>query len=309
MDIIKHRYLYFLISLIVIIPGIIALAIWGLPWAIDFTGGSMLEVKFEAGKAPQPAAIIKVYQDLKIADPQVQTSDQDVVIIRSKFISEEVKDQVVAELGKRFNSKIDISRFDTVGPSVGSEVTSRAGMTIGFAAIGILAYITWAFRKIPQSYRYGTAAIIAMIHDILVVVGIEALFGHFLGWEVDSLFLTALLTVIGFSVHDTVVVFDRIRENSQVHRNLTYERIVNHSLVQTLGRSLKTQFTVMLTLLALVLFGGVTIFHFSIILLVGIFSGTYSSIFNAAPILVVWEKREWNDWFKPKKKISESSAA
>jgi preprotein translocase subunit SecF len=309
MDIIKHRYLYFLISLIVIIPGIIALALWGLPWAIDFTGGSMLEVKFEAGKAPQPADIIKVYEGLNIADPQVQTSENDTLIIRSRFMAEEVKDQIVAELGKQFNSKVEVSRFDTVGPSVGSEITSRAAITIAMAAIGILAYITWAFRKIPQSYRYGIAAITAMIHDILVVVGIEALIGHFLGWEVDSLFLTALLTVIGFSVHDTVVVFDRIRENSLLQRNLSYERVVNHSLIQTLGRSIKTQFTVMLTLLALVLFGGGTIFHFSIILLVGIFSGTYSSIFNAAPILVVWENKEWNDWFKPKKKTAETTAA
>jgi preprotein translocase subunit SecF len=309
MDIIKHRYLYFLISLIVIIPGIVALALWGLPWAIDFTGGSMLEVKFEAGKAPAPADIIKVYQSLNIAEPQVQTSENDSVIIRSKFMAEEAKDQIIVELGKKFNSKIEVTRFDTVGPSVGSEVTSRAAITIAMAAIGILAYITWAFRKIPQSYRYGIAAIVAMLHDILVVVGIESLLGHFLGWEVDSLFLTALLTVIGFSVHDTVVVFDRIRENSLIHRSLSYERVVNHSLVQTLGRSLKTQFTVMLALLSIVLFGGVTIFHFSIILLIGIFSGTYSSIFNAAPILVVWENKEWNDWFKPKKKNEQISAA
>ncbi|GAP23104.1 protein translocase subunit SecF [Leptolinea tardivitalis] len=309
MDLIKHRYLYFLISLIVIIPGIIAMVLWGLPLAIDFTGGSMLEVKFDAGKAPKPADVIKVYESLNISDPQVQSSENDTLIIRSKYITEEIKDQVVAALESKFNSKVEVSRFDTVGPSVGGEVANRAAITVGLAAIGILSYITWAFRKIPQSYRYGIAAIIAMIHDILVVVGLEAIFGHFLGWEVDSLFLTALLTVIGFSVHDTVVVFDRIRENSLIHRNVTYEKVVNHSLVQTLGRSLKTQFTVMLTLLALVMFGGVTIFHFSIVLLIGIFSGTYSSIFNAAPILVVWENREWNDWFKPKKQADQTTPA
>jgi preprotein translocase subunit SecF len=308
MDLIKHRYLYFLISLIVIVPGIYALIAWGLPLAIDFTGGSMLEVKFETGKAPQPADIIKVYDDLKISDPQVQSSENDVVIIRSKPVDEDGKNKIVTELEKRFNSKIEVSRFDTVGPSVGNEVGARAMETVGFASIGILLYITWAFRKIPQSYRYGIAAIIAMIHDILVVVGMEALLCHFLGWEVDALFLTALLTVIGFSVHDDVVVFDRIRENSLVHRNVSFEKIVNHSLVQTLGRSLKTQFTVMLTLLALVLFGGVTIFHFSIILLIGIFSGTYSSIFNAAPILVVWENREWKWWFNPKNKPQQTTA-
>jgi preprotein translocase subunit SecF len=308
MDIIKNRYLYFLISLIVIIPGMVALAVWGLPLAIDFTGGSSLEVKFDVGKVPQSADVIKVYRGLNIADPQVQSSEENIVIIKSKYITEETKDLILAEMSKQFNSKTEVIRFDTVGPSVGQEVASRAAITVGLAALGILLYITWAFRKIPNAFRYGTAAIIATLHDIAVVVGFQALFGHFLGWEVDSLFLTALLTVIAFSVHDDVVVFDRIRENSQIHRNLPYDRIVNHSLVQTLGRSLKTQFTVMLTLLALVLFGGITIFHFTVILLMGIFSGTYSSIFNAAQILVVWEYKEWRNWFKPKKQVSESAA-
>jgi preprotein translocase subunit SecF len=142
------------------------------------------------------------------------------------------------------------------------------------------------------------AAIIAMLHDALVVVGFAAIFGHFLGWEVDALFLTALLTVVGFSVHDSIVVFDRIRENLILHRRLDYETVVNHSIVQTLDRSINTQITVMLTLLALALFGGDTIRHFVVTLLIGVFSGTFSSIFNAAPVLVVWENREWNTWFR-----------
>jgi preprotein translocase subunit SecF len=137
-----------------------------------------------------------------------------------------------------------------------------------------------------------------MIHDIFVTVGAEAILGHFLGWQADSLFLTALLTVIGFSVHDTIVVFDRIRENSAVYRRVGYEQIVNHSIVQTMDRSINTQLTVMITLLALALFGGASIRHFVVILLVGVFSGTYSSIFNASPILVVWENKEWKTWFR-----------
>jgi preprotein translocase subunit SecF len=144
------------------------------------------------------------------------------------------------------------------------------------------------------------AAIIAMLHDVAVVIGVEAIFGHFLGWEVDTLFLTALLTVVGFSVHDSIVVFDRIRENQQRYRRLDFETLVNHSIVQTLDRSINTQLTVMLMLLALLLFGGVTTRHFVAILLIGVFSGTYSSIFNAAPILVVWENREWRSWFQRK---------
>ena len=172
------------------------------------------------------------------------------------------------------------------------------------AALAIIAYIWWAFRSVEHAYRYGTAAIIAMLHDILVVLGVEAMLGHFLGWEADALFLTALLTVIGFSVHDTIVVFDRIRENSNIYRRLEYEKMVNHSIVQTLDRSITTQLTVMFTLFSLVLFGGASIQHFVIILLVGIFSGTYSSIFNAAPILVVWENREWTKWFKRKEETA-----
>ncbi len=143
-----------------------------------------------------------------------------------------------------------------------------------------------------------------MLHDVAVVVGVEAIVAHFFKWEVDSLFLTALLTVIGFSVHDTIVVFDRIRENLNIYRRLPYETVVNHSIVQTLVRSINTQLTVMLTFLTLALFGGITIRHFVVTLLVGVFSGTYSSIFNASPILVVWENREWQNWFRRREKQS-----
>ena len=190
---------------------------------------------------------------------------------------------------------------DTVSPIIGAEVAQHAGEAVGLAAIGILIYITIAFRKAEHPVRYGIAAIIAMLHDVLVVLGTAAILGHFLGWEVDALFLTALLTVVAFSVHDTIVVFDRIRENLVVHRRLDYETVVNHSIVQTLDRSINTQLTVMLTLLALALFGGLTVRHFVVTLLIGVFSGTYSSIFNAAPILVVWQNRDWQNLFRRNK--------
>ena len=301
MNIIKRRYLFFLISLIVIIPGVLALIFWKLPLAIDFTGGSMLEIQFPATQtAPQPAEIIAVYNGLDIQDPQVQSSEKGIFVIRSKEIPEETKSLVVKEINTKFNTEVTILRFDTVGPSIGKEVATRAAGAVGAAALAILIYITFAFRGVPHAFRFGTAAIIAMLHDILVVIGIEAILCHFLGWEVDSLFLTALLTVIGFSVHDTIVVFDRIRENSNIYRKLPFETVVNHSVVQTMDRSINTSLTVMLTLLALTLFGGVTIRHFVLILLIGVFSGTYSSIFNASPILVVWENQEWKTWFKKK---------
>jgi preprotein translocase subunit SecF len=300
MNIIKWRYLYFAISLVVIIPGIIALCIWGFPLAIDFTGGSLLQIQFTGGKIPQPAEVIKVYADAGIADAQVQTSGTDSLVIRSKAIEEEAKTALIKSLETMSGSKIAVTRFDTVGPSIGKEIASRAAGAVAAAAIGILIYITYAFRGVPHAFRFGVSAIMAMLHDILVVVGMESILCHFLGWEVDSLFLTALLTIIGFSVHDTIVVFDRIRENQNIYRKLPFETVVNHSVVQTMDRSINTSLTVLMTLLAMALFGGVTIRHFVVILLIGVFSGTYSSIFNASPILVVWELREWKTWFKRK---------
>jgi len=316
MNLIKHRYLYFGISLLVIIPGIIALILWGLNPGIDFTGGSLLEVQFASGKTPTVAQVTALYNDfstpgsalytagVNIANPVVQPLGTDSLSIRSEEMNDTVKSAVVAALKAQYGGGKDvvIQDFTQVSAAVGKEVAVRAGEAVAAAAIVILIYITFAFRKVPNAFRYGTAAIIAMVHDILVTVGAEALLGHFLGWQADSLFLTALLTIIGFSVHDTIVVFDRIRENSNLYRRVEYETVVNHSIVQTLDRSINTQLTVMMTLLALALFGGTSIRHFVVILLIGVFSGTYSSIFNASPILVVWENREWTKWFRPKDK-------
>ena len=315
MNIIKNRYVYFLISLLVIIPGIVFM---GLNWqqtkagplqlGIDFRGGSLLEVKFE-GTRPAASEITALYNEFSteeqpIADPVIQSLDVSAVAIRSRAMTDETKGLIVAEMESRFGSKVTVENFTSVSPSVGAEVTRAAGIAILFAAAAILIYIWWAFRSVEHAYRYGTAAIAAMLHDVLVVLGTEAILGYYLGWEADSLFLTALLTVIGFSVHDTIVVFDRVRENSLLFRRVEYEKMVNHSIVQTLDRSITTQLTVMFTLFALVLFGGDSIRHFVVILLIGIFSGTYSSIFNAAPILVVWENREWNNWFKRKEETA-----
>ncbi|MEJ2708240.1 MAG: protein translocase subunit SecF [Anaerolineales bacterium] len=297
LNIVKRRYLYFAISLLVIIPGMLALIVWGFPLAIDFTGGSLLDIHFDTGTVPPSSEVLQLYAQYGFTDAQVQTAEGNSLIIRSKSMDESTRAEIVSQMEQRFNTTITVQRFDSVGPSVGQEVATRAAGAVGLAALGIMAYITYAFRGVQHAFRYGVSAILAMLHDVAVVVGVEAILGHFLGWEVDALFLTALLTVIGFSVHDSIVVFDRIRENANIYRRLPYETVVNHSIVQTLDRSINTQLTVMLTLLSLALFGGVTIRHFVIILLVGVFSGTYSSIFNAAPILVVWENREWRNWF------------
>ncbi|MDO8752849.1 MAG: protein translocase subunit SecF [Anaerolineales bacterium] len=311
MNIIKNRYVYFLISLLIIIPGIVFMGLnWSksktgpIPLGIDFRGGSLLEVQFE-GPRPKLEEIALLYKDFStevepIAEPVIQPLAEDAFSIRSKTMTDETKGKIISEMEKRFGSKIILLNFTSVSPAIGAEVTRAAGFAILFAAAAILFYIWWAFRSVEHPYRYGTAAILAMLHDVFVVLGTEAILGYFLGWEADALFLTALLTVIGFSVHDTIVVFDRVRENSNILRRIDYETMVNHSIVQTLDRSITTQLTVMLTLFALVLFGGDSTRHFVLILLVGIFSGTYSSIFNAAPILVVWENREWQTWFRRK---------
>ena len=297
-DIVKRRYLYFGISLLVIIPGMIALLVWGLPLAIDFKGGSLLDIRFDSGTVPQPSEISTLYRENGFIDSIVQTSGSNGLIIRSLDMTDAQRNQLVSQMESRFGATITVNRFESVGPSVGQEVAKRAAGAVGLAALGILLYITLAFRGVSHAFRYGVAAIIAMLHDVAVVIGVEAIIAHFFHWEVDALFLTALLTVIGFSVHDTIVVFDRIRENLNIYRKLPYETVVNHSIVQTLVRSVNTQLTVMLTLLSLALFGGITIRHFVVILLVGVFSGTYSSIFNASPILVVWENQEWKTWFR-----------
>jgi preprotein translocase subunit SecF len=303
-SIVQRRYWYFGLSLLVIVPGMIALILWGLPLSIDFQSGSLLEVQFtEMTKPLSLEDIRQLYAQRGYADSTIQASGADVVVVRSKPLTEEDQRAIIAGMQALYGPT-KILAAETVGPTVGAEVAQRAAMALGLAALGILGYITYAFRRVEHAFRYGVAAIIAMLHDVLVVVGSAAILGHFIGWEVDALFLTALLTVVGFSVHDTIVVFDRIRENLLLHRRLDYETVVNHSIVQTLDRSINTQLTVMLTLLALALFGGSTIRHFVVTLLVGVLSGTYSSIFNAAPILVVWENREWRNWFRPKRQAT-----
>ena len=301
LDIVGKRYWFFGFSLLIMIPGLVALGIWGLPLAIDFTGGSKLEIAILDATIVTTSSVEEVLEVEGLSDHVIQLSDDNVVIIRTKTITDSVKGRVIAGLSETLNSQVELLDFVSVGPVIGKEIAARAIQAVGIAALGILAYITYAFRGVKHAFRYGVCAIIAVIHDVAVVVGSAAILGHFLGWEVDALFLTALLTVIGFSVHDSIVVFDRIRENLERYRRADYESVVNHSIIQTLDRSINTQLTALFALLALALFGGSTIFHFMVTLIIGILMGTYSSIFNAAPILVIWENREWRHWFRRRK--------
>lgn len=304
LDIVGKRYWYFAFSLLVIIPGLIAMGITysqtGQPFrlAIDFTGGTLLELKFDKPQTFSTDEVVKVFQQFGFGsnDVHVQPSGTDTLIVRTRELTQDEKIKIESALSERFG-KFTENRADTVGPAISGEVTQRAAAAVTLAAVGILLYITWAFRRVPQPFRFGVCAIIAMIHDVLVVLGTASIFGIIFGWEVDSLYLTALLTVIGFSVHDTIVVFDRIRENLSRMRGTKFEDVANHSILQTLDRSINTQLTVLFTLAALLLFGGITIQHFVATLFIGILSGSYSSIFNATPLLVVWENNEIGQFF------------
>jgi preprotein translocase subunit SecF len=296
------RYLFFALSLLIILPGLVIIAIDGLPLSIDFLGGSLVEIEFTDENAPSTQLITDIYDQNGIVDSQVQISDQNgttLFLIRSSSLTQEQYSTIVDSFRLEFDPNLVERRFDTVGPSISQSVTQRALLAIGIAALAVIVYITYAFRGILHAFRYGVCAIIAMMHDILVVVSIGAIGSRLFGWQMDSLFLTALLTVIGFSTQDKIVVFDRIRENEPILRKVPFEKLVNHSIVQSLQRSINTQLmTVEFLLLSLALFGGTTLREMSIILLIGLLSGTYSSIFIAAPILVVWENKEWRTWFR-----------
>jgi len=302
LNILGKRYIFFAISFLLIAPGLIIIAIEGLPLSIDFKGGSIIEIAMSKEKAPSADEIIKLYDSLGITDSQVQISQSDsntIFIVRSTTLNQEQHSQIVSALQKDYDPNLVQRRFDTVSPAISQSVGSRALFAVAIAAIAVILYITYAFRGISHAFRYGVCAIIAMIHDILIVISLGAIGSKFFGWQMDSLYLTALLTVIGFSTQDKIVVFDRIRENAPILRNISFEKLVNHSIVQSLQRSINTQLmTVEYLLLALALFGGVTLREFAVILLVGLLSGTYSSIFIAAPILVVWENKEWKTWFR-----------
>lgn len=305
LNILSKRYLFFTLSLLLIIPGMVIIAMEGLPLSIDFKGGSIVEISLATTKAPGTDKIIGLYNSLGITDSQVQqsqSSENTIFLIRSTTLDQDKYFQIIESLKKDYDPNLIERRFDTVSPAISQSVTSRAMLAVAVAALAVIIYITFAFRGIPHAFRYGVCAIIAMLHDILIVISLGAIGSKFFGWQMDSLYLTALLTVIGFSTQDKIVVFDRIRENSPILRSIPFEKLVNHSIIQSLQRSINTQLmTVEYLLLALALFGGVTLREFSIILLVGLLSGTYSSIFIAAPILVVWENKEWKTWFRKSK--------
>ncbi len=291
MNLLRFKYWYFVFSGVVILPGLFFLIVYGVRLGMDFTGGSLLELQFE-----QPAdtgGIEEIFRQRRVDVSSIQRVSKQEVLVRTKVIDQAKRNEVAADLSSRYGAVKQL-RFETVGPTIGKELQKNALLAFLFASLAIMLYIAWAFRSVPKpasSIRFAVCAIVALCHDVLVLVGVMAILGYYFHAEVDALFVTALLTVIGFSVHDTIVVFDRIRENIRRHITLPFAQVVNDSIVQTFGRSLMTSLTVLLVLLALLLFGGASIRWFIAALLIGITSGTYSSIFNAAPLLVVWHER------------------
>lgn len=300
LDLVGKRYWYLLLSAAIIIPGLIFLLIFGLRPGIDFSSGTIITLKFSSDI--NQSEFRQEMTRLGHGDAIIQRSEQFSFLVRTRELAAEKpaadgqeakpseRETLLSGLKEKFGT-VEILTYDSVSPIVAGETVRNAAFAVAAAAAGILLYITWAFRKVAKPFRYGACAVAALMHDVLVVLGAASILGKVVGLEVDAMFITATLTVIGFSVHDTIVVFDRIRENMRRIGGL-FDNVVNQSLLQTMGRSLTTSLTVVFTLLAILLFGGITIRSFVLVLLIGIISGTYSSIFNASQLLVVWEKGE-----------------
>jgi preprotein translocase subunit SecF len=296
-DIVGRRLLWYTISLIMIVPGLIfmgySLATNGsiLPLSIDYTGGTLWEMRFT--QAVEPAAVRQVFVDAGYSDTVVFTvADEQTVQAKLKDLDAAEKETLVTALNAQFG-EFEERSYRSIGPSIGNEVSTAAIGAVVIASVGIMIYIAWAFRQVPHPIRYGACAVIALVHDSLVTITFIGIMNLVAGWEIDALFLTAILTVIGFSVHDTIVVFDRIRENIRKFRGEELGTVANISLWETMSRSLGTQITVFLVIVAILLFGGGSLRQFMATMLVGMVTGTYSSIFNATPLLVAWEERSW----------------
>lgn len=301
----RYKWLYLLISSLVLVPGMISLVLFGLKPSIDFTGGTLLELKFSNSKIPfdksqgkqnpnklqisntkiSSSELIKDIEKLRLEVSSVQSSGKDMYLFKMKTIDRNKSAEIQNSLSKKYG-KVEEIRFETVGPILGQELLNKTYIAAILACLAILSYVAWAFKNI----KFGVSAVIALVHDILVVLGIFSLLGHFFGVEVDSLFVTAILTTMSFSVHDTIVVFDRIRESKKKFPKVDIETLTDKAITETMGRSLNNSLTIIFMLLALVLLGGTTTRWFMVALLIGTITGTYSSPFVATPIMVIWQK-------------------
>lgn len=287
----KRKWWWLSFSLFLMMLGLISLTVWDLKIGLDFTGGTLLEVASE--QKIDKEAVVKQLEAIGMEQIVAQESGVNDLLIKAGNIDQE-KHNKINQLLTRLN--LQERRFENIGPAIGADLTRKAIIAVLVASISIILYIAYSFRNLPKpasSWRFGVAAVLALAHDVFITIGVFALLGHFFGYEVDALFITALLTLMGFSVHDTIVVFDRLRENMRLSPISTpeqFEQVANDSLIQTLSRSLNTSLTVILVLLAMMLLGGTTIRSFIVALLIGITVGTYSSIATATPLLIIWQQ-------------------
>ena len=291
-NIINSRKIWFTISGSLMALSIIALLVWGLKLGIDFTGGSLLEVSYQTTR-PSIEEVTQTLSAVELQSLKVQPAGDNDFLIRFENVSEAKHQEVLDQLKNQVEGQLEERKFESIGPTIGMELRNKAVTAIVVVLIFILAYIAYVFRKVSRpvaSWKYGMAAIVALFHDILIVTGIFSALGFFFGVEIDTLFVTALLTILGFSVHDTIVTFDRVRENLFKVHNQSFEEVVNISVNQTITRSINTSLTSILTLLAVYIFGGESVRDFVLALILGFIVGTYSSIFIASPLLVWWNK-------------------
>jgi len=292
LPLIRWSNVWFLFSGILVAISLVAFFAWGLKFGTDFTGGSLLEYEYKDSRPPIEEIRQKV-DTLGIAGASVQPAGDKEIFIRAQELEEDVHQKLLQSLGSSGEEK----RFDSIGPTIGQELRKTTLYATMVVLTFIVLYVSWAFRKVTQfgrvnSWSYGVATVIALVHDIAILVGVFVFLGHFWGIEIDTAFVAALLTTLGYSVNDTIVVFDRIRENlTKSSSEESFASVAEKSVNETLARSFSTSFTALLTLLAIMLFGGETIRYFILALIVGISAGTYSSIFIASPLLVWWERR------------------
>jgi preprotein translocase subunit SecF len=298
MNIVGKRFWYFLISGVLIVVSIISLAIFGLKPSIEFSSGSILSLTFET--PVEYSDFMQEMNNLGYQDAIIQRTGSGTFLIRTHEISDAEKTQIETDLTAKFGT-LSESSFNSVSPLVAGETARNAAIAVAVAMVGMLIYVTYAFRKMPNPFRWGTCFTIALFHDIFVTIGLFSLFGHILGWEMNLMFITGILAIVGVSLDNTIVVFDRMRENQKNGVSPDFEVVVNRSQIETLGRSLNTSITILITLLAVMFFVGGTIQNFIIVLMIGLIAGTFDSVFVAPGLLVVWSKNEWGRFFGIKK--------
>ena len=290
-DFVGKKRWFFLISGILVVIGIVSLVGSPLRLGIDFTGGTSMILQFSP--AVEQGQLREEMAELGYDKARIQNAGEGDFIIHTREITSAEASELAEKLGTELDSQVEIIDYYFVSGTVAVKTARNAVIAVIIAAVAMMFYIVWAFRRMPSPFRWGTCAIIALIHDVFIIAGIFSILGWLAGVEIDALFITGLLAVVGYSINNTVVVFDRIRENVSRHIRPDFAETVNDSLIETLGRCLNTALTTLFVLIALFLFGGATIHYFVLVLLLGVIIGTYSSICISSQLLVVWEKREW----------------